>query len=247
MENTFLVSLSQQLAARRSMEVIANNLANVSTPAFKREAVQFQEYVTPLQMTEAQGGGTANVSFVLDHGTVRDLTEGRMEITDAPFDLSLSGGAYFVVQTAQGERYTRNGHFVLDGSGRLTTEDGDPVQGEGGDIALQLEDGDLHVAPDGMVSTDTQQIGKLRIVNFADERALQHAGASLYTADGQSPTAATNVTVYQGAIEKSNVEPVIEIAHMIEVMRAYQSCASLTQSGEDMLNKAIEKLGSVPG
>lgn len=246
MENTFLVSLSQQLAARRSMEVIANNLANVSTPAFKREGVQFQEYVTPLQASEAEGGGTTNVSFVLDHGTVRDMTEGRMEVTDGPFDLALSGGAYFVVQTPQGERYTRNGHFMLDEAGRLVTGEGYPVQGEGGDITVQLEDGDLHVAPDGMTSTDRQQIGKLRLVNFADERALKHAGSSFYTAEGQSPTAAEHVTVYQGTIEKSNVEPVVEIAHMIEVMRAYQSCASLTQSGEDMLNKAIEKLGSVP-
>jgi flagellar basal-body rod protein FlgF len=246
MENTFLVSLSQQLAARRSMEVIANNLANVSTPAFKREEVQFQEYVTPVQATEAEGGGTTNISFVLDHGVARDLSEGNVETTNAPFDFALSGGGYFVVQTPQGERYTRNGHFMLDEGGRLVTGDGFPVQGEGGEIAIQLEDGDLHAASDGMLSTDQQQIGKLRVVGFADERALRKAGSSFYTAEGQAPTAAANVRVSQGMIEKSNVEPVLEIAHMIEVMRAYQSCASLTQSGEDMLRQAIEKLGAMP-
>jgi flagellar basal-body rod protein FlgF len=233
MDNTLLVSLSQQMASRRSMEVIANNLANASTPAFKREDVQFEEYVTPVQASEAEGGGTVNVSFVLDHGVVRDLSEGRMEQTDGQFDFALSQGGYFVVQTPQGERYTRNGHFMLDEQGRMVTTDGYPVQGDGGDITLQLEDGDLHVAPDGMMSTDQQQIGKLRIVSF-------------YTAEGQTATDATNVSVHQGMIEKSNVEPVIEIAHMIDVMRAYQSSVNLTQSGEDMLKQTIEKLGAVP-
>jgi flagellar basal-body rod protein FlgF len=246
MENTFLVGLSQQMAAMRSMEVIANNLANLSTPAYKREAVQFQQYIEPVPASEADGGGTVNVSFVLDHGTVRDLSEGRIEITDSPYDLALSGGGYFVVQTPQGERYTRNGHFTLDSSGRLVTTDGYPVQGEGGDVTIQIEDGDLQVASDGMMSTTTQQIGKLRIVRFNDELALQKAGASLYKANGQAAQAAENVTVHQGAIEKSNVEPVLEITHMIDVMRAYQASASLTQSGQDLMAKAIEKLGTVP-
>ncbi len=73
------------------MEVIANNLANLSTPAFKREAVQFEQYMVPVQATEAEGGGTVNVSFVLDRGVTRDLSEGRFERTNAVLDFAVTG------------------------------------------------------------------------------------------------------------------------------------------------------------
>lgn len=246
MENSFLVGLSQQMATNRAMEVIANNLANLSTPAFKREAIEFQQFIVPAPATEAEGGGMVNVSFVLDHGVTRDLSNGRLEQTGSTLDLAISGQGYFVVQTPEGERYTRNGHFKLDDQGRVVTEDGYQVQSDGGAITLQPQDGDLQVAPDGSLSTRLQLLGKLRIVNFADERALRKAGASLYDAGGQPTQPAPAARVRQGMMERSNVEPVIEIAHMIEVLRAYQTSADLTKSGEELLKQAIEKLGAVP-
>lgn len=246
MENTFLVGLSQQMATNRAMEVVANNLANLATPAFKREAVQFEQYVVPVQGTGAEGGGTVNVSLVLDRGVVRDLSDGRLEQTGGSLDVAIGGKGYFVVQTPQGERYTRNGHFKLDEQGRVVTDDGYQVQSDGGAITLQPQDGDLRIARDGTLSTDLQLLGKLRIVQFADERALKKAGSSLYDADGQAPEAAAKPSVSQGMLERSNVEPVIELAHMVEVMRAYQASADLTKSGEDLLKSAIEKLGAVP-
>lgn len=246
MENTFLVGLSQQMAANRAMEVIANNLANLGTPAFKRESVQFEQYVVPLPATEAEGGGTVNVSFVLDRGLLRDLTTGRFEETGSLLDMSIDGKGYFVVQTPQGERYTRNGHFRLDEQGQVVTEEGYIVQSDGGAITLQPQDGELRVGPDGSLSTDLQLLGKLRIVSFDNERALKKAGASIYDASGTPPVAATAPRVRQGMIEKSNVEPVLEITHMIDVMRAYQASADLTKSSEDLLKQAIEKIGAVP-
>ena len=246
MENTFLVGLSQQMASNRAMEVIANNLANLGTPAFKREGVQFEEYVVPVEATEAEGGGTVNVSFVLDRGVVRDLSAGRLEQTGSPLDLAIDGPGYFVVQTPDGERYTRNGHFTFDDQGRVATDDGYVLQSDGGAITLQPQDGELRVGQDGMLSTDLQLLGKLRVVNFPDERAMLKTGSSLYDANGQAPNAIASPRIIQGAIEKSNVEPVIEITHMIDVMRAYQASADLTKSGEDLLKKAIESIGAVP-
>ena len=228
------------------MEVIANNLANLATPAFKREAVQFEEYMVPMPATEGEDAGTVDVSFVLDRGVVRDLSDGRIEPTGSRTDLAITGQGYFVVQTPDGERYTRNGHFKLDNSGRLVTDDGYAVQGEAGEFVLQPEDGDIHVAGDGSVSNGTTLLGKLRLVSFGDERELKKAGSSLYTAEGQPAQVAVNVQVHQGMIEKSNVEPMLEITHMIEVMRAYQSTAELTRSSEDLLKRAIEKLAAVP-
>ena len=243
MDNTLLIGLSQQIAAYRSMDVIANNLANMSTPAFKREAVKFEEFVQQVQPSEDQSG-TQTVSFVKDTGVLRDLSEGRMETTGAPFDLAINGKGYFAVQTAAGERYTRNGHLALNADGELVTDTGDPILGDGGPLTITVDDGDIHIAADGTVSGKQGQIGKLRVVDFANERALQKEGASLY-ATGQNPTAASNTKIVQGMLESSNVEPVIEISHMIEVMRAYQATATLTQSQDDLKRQAIDKLGTV--
>jgi flagellar basal-body rod protein FlgF len=244
-ENSFLVGLSQQMATNRAMEVIANNLANISTPSFKREAIEFQQFMVRVPATETEGGDTVNVSFVLDHGVTRDLSDGRMDQTGGMLDLAITGPGYFVVQTPSGERYTRNGHFKLDDQGSLVTTEGYQVQSDGGAITLQPQEGDLQVAADGTLSTNLQLLGKLRVVAFNDERALKKVGSSLYDAGAQTPQAATG-RVHQGLVERSNVEPVIEIAHMIEVLRAYQMSSDLTKSGEDLLKQAIQKLGAVP-
>lgn len=244
MDSTLLISLSHQLASSRSMDVIANNLANVSTPAFQREEPTFQEYVVNVQPVEGQSG-PQQLSFVQDTGLVRDLSEGRMDTTGAPFDLAIHGKGFFVVQTANGERYTRNGHFSLDSSGQIVTSNGDPVQGDGGPITITPDDGEVHIAADGTVSGKTGQIGRVRVVDFANPRLLSKQGASLYSTD-QSPVTADDFKLQSGMLEASNVQPVIEISHMIEVMRAYQATASLTQTQEDLMREAIDKLGAAP-
>lgn len=245
MDNALLVSLSQQLAAYRSMDVIANNLANLSTPAFKRETVKFEEIV---QQVGPAGGrsGPQTLSFVQDRGVVRDLSEGRLERTGAPYDLAINGRGYFVVQTEAGERYTRNGHLSLNGDGQLITDSGDPIQGDGGPIVVTVDDGDISIAADGTITGKQGQMGKLRVVDFADEHALQKEGESLYST-AQSPMAAkASSRIMQGTLETSNVEPVIEISRMIDVMRAYQAMANLAQTQSDLKRQAIEKLGSTP-
>ncbi len=244
MDSTLLISLSHQLASSRSMDVIANNLANVSTPAFQREEPTFQEYVVNVQPVEGQTG-PQQLSFVQDTGLVRDLSEGRMDTTGAPFDLAIHGKGFFVVQTANGDRYTRNGHFSLDSAGQIVTSNGDPVQGDGGPITITPDDGEVHIAADGTVSGKTGQIGRIRVVDFANPRLLSKEGASLYSTD-QSPVTADNFKLQSGMLEASNVQPVIEISHMIEVMRAYQATASLTQTQEDLMREAIDKLGAAP-
>ena len=247
MNNQFLVSLSQQMAANRSMEVIANNLANLSTPAFKRESMQFEKYIVPVQASEGEGGvnGTVDVAFVKDNGVVRDTSEGEIEPTGSPFDMAIAGNGYFVVQSQGGDRYTRNGHFSLDDKGQIVTGSGDPVQGDGGLLTVTPQDGDIRVGADGTVSGAQGQIGKLKLVSFANERNLKKTGAGLYSSN-DSPTAATGATVHQGMIEKSNVSPVLELTRMIDVMRSYQASSDLVQTNQDLLKETIEKLGQPP-
>ena len=243
MDNTLLISLSHQLAASRSMDVIANNLANASTPAYKRESAQFRDFVQTLPPV---GDQTAlqTITFVQDVGTTRDTSEGKLERTNAPYDLAVNGKGYFEIQTAAGSRYTRNGHFSLDSQGHLVTSAGDPVMGDGGEITISPEDGNAHIAEDGTVSGLHGQLGKLKLVDFANEEGLVEEGASLYTTN-QTAQPVTNSKIEQGTVETSNVEPVVEISRMIEVMRSYQAVANLTQSQEDLARQAIDKLGSV--
>ena len=168
MDNTLLVSLSQQLAAYQSMDVIANNIANLSTPGFRREEQTFHEYVENLPPEEGQRNGQT-LSFVQDGGVVRDMSEGPLRSTGAPFDLALHGKGYFVVQTPNGERYTRNGHFSLDQAGQIVDDSGDAVQGDGGAITINAtDDGDIHIGADGTISGKNGQIAKMRVASFAD-------------------------------------------------------------------------------
>lgn len=244
MDNTLLVSLSHQLASYRAMDVIANNLANMSTPAYKREAVQFKEYVEQLPTSEGQTA-PQTLSFVQDAGVLRDMREGQLNRTNAPFDLAINGKGYFEIQTANGPRYTRNGHFSLDAQGQLVSATGNPVMGEGGAITISPDDGDIHVGADGTISGKQGQLGKLKLVDFASQGELTKEGNSLYSTT-QTATPVDDPHIEQGMIETSNVQPVVEMSHMLEVMRNYQATATLTQSQEDLMRQAIDKLGSVP-
>ena len=248
MDNSLLVSLSQQLAAYRSMDVIANNLANVSTPGFKRESAKFEEYVTKVAPSEGQTGQQA-LSFVKDAGVARDISQGAIENTGAPLDLAINGKGYFTVQTPNGMRYTRDGHFSLDANGQVVTSEGYALQGDSGAITITPDDQNIHIGQDGTISSIVNgignQIGKLQVSDFADDSALVKQGDNLYSTS-QTASVTTDSTLKQGALESSNVQPVLEISHMIEVMRAYQATASLNQSQEDLTRQAIDKLGAMP-
>jgi len=248
MDNSLLVSLSHQLAAYRAVDVIANNLANVSTPGFKRETAKFEEFVAHVRPAEDQKG-PQTMSFVKDAGILRDTSQGNIEQTGAPYDVAIAGKGFFQVQTPAGMRYTRDGHFSLDANGNLVTSQGYQVLGDGGAITITPNDGDINISPDGTVSSVVNGIGnqlaKLKVVDFADPTTMTKEGGNLYSTS-QAPTVPATVTLRQGALESSNVQPVVEISHMIEVMRAYEATSTLAKSHEDLMTQAIDKLGSMP-
>ena len=156
------------------------------------------------------------------------------------------------MQTAAGERYTRDGGLQINSQGQLVTAAGDAVLGTGGPIVFQPGDKDITIATDGGVSVrqgagDIDSLrGKLRLVSFAQAQSLLKEGSNLYSGEGASPQPATNAKVHQGYIEKSNVNSVLEMSHMIEVTRAYTQVATMLQSQSDLHKSAIEKLADVP-
>ncbi len=216
MENGSLVALSRQIVLQRKLEVISDNLANLTTTGFKREDLSFEEAFMPKSRTNLFQRRDARDSFVAEKPTVTDFSQGEIEQTGNPFDMTILDDGFFVVQTAQGERYSRGGNFVLDRDGRLVTPDGDPVQGEGGDITFAQNEHDVVVGADGSISSSAGNKGRLRVVNFANPGQLVKRGKNLFES-AQPPQPAANARVMQGALEKSNVSGIIEINNLIDV------------------------------
>jgi flagellar basal-body rod protein FlgF len=253
MENMLLVGLSRQMTLERQVDVVANNIANINTNGFKADRSLFEEYLRSNAHEDTFSVADRRVSFVQDRGTYRDFSQGPTEQTKNPLDVAIAGNAFLVVQTAAGERYTRDGGLQINPQGQLVTASGDAVLGTGGPIVFQSTDHDITIGGDGGISVreganrvDSLR-GKLRLVSFTQAQSLLKEGSNLYSAgEGAAPQPAVNARVQQGYIEKSNVNSVVEMSHMIEVNRAYTQMATLLQTQSDLHKSAIEKLADVP-
>jgi flagellar basal-body rod protein FlgF len=252
MQNTLLVGLSKQMVLERQLDVVANNVANLNTNGFKADKPLFEEFLRSGAHEDNFASSDRRVSFVQDRGTFHDLTQGASEQTKSPLDVAVDGSGFLVVQTAAGERYTRDGGLQLNNQGQIVTAGGNPVLGTGGPIVLQPTDHDINISPDGTVTvlegsgrTDSIR-GKLRLVSFADAQKLLKEGSNLYSAGEGSALPDTKSTVKQGFIEKSNVNAVAEMSTLMEVNRAYTQIATLLQQQSDLHKSAIEKLADVP-
>lgn len=240
MINAQYIAMSKLSAMRQQMDVIANNIANMNTAAFKAESVLFKEFLIENDVGE-------KFSYVLDFGVTRKLADGPLEYTNNPLDVAIQGRGYFVVQTPAGERYTRNGHFVLDENGTLTTKQGGTILDDGGSpITIAPEDGPLTIASDGSMSTQFGGAGfaRLQLVEFSNEINLKKIGDGLYTTN-EAPTPSETSRLIQGAIEGSNVNTILQMTRMIDVLRSYQSAQKLSDDGNDLQRRAIERLGAI--
>jgi len=252
MENALLIGLSRQTMLERQLDVVSNNIANVNTAGFKADASLFEEYLMPGAHEDNFVGSDRRISYVQDRGTFRDLSQGAAEQTKNPLDIAIDGSGFLVVQTAAGERYTRDGGLQLNGQGQLVTAAGDPVLGTSGPIVFQPTDHDINIAADGTITvqegtnrTDSVR-GKLRLVSFSEAQKLLKEGSNLYSAGEGAALPDVKSAVRQGFIEKSNVNAVAEMSRMIEVTRAYTQISTLLQQQSDLHKTAIEKLADVP-
>jgi len=237
MENAGYIALSRQMVLRREMDVIANNMANLNTPAYKGQSMLFVEYLETADNGE-------KMSFVQDISLVRNLTEGQMTSTENPLDLAIAGDGYFEVETPVGTRYTRNGVFQLNAAGELVTSSGQRVLGEGGQpIILPPNSTDVTITRDGTISTSQGPAGRLRLVRFEDEQSMVKLADGLYDADGQDALPAEGAEVMQGMVEGSNVQGIIELTRMIETVRSYTNTGKLVNDEHERLRRAIQSLG----
>lgn len=242
MENAAYIGLSRQMTLRRQLDIAANNIANADTTGFKVEHLLTRTEIGDEARNHAVPGG---VAFVLDAGVGRDFGQGELAQTGRSLDFAIEGdGAFFVVQDANGEAYTRDGAFTLDAQGRLTTEGGLPVLGGGAEIVLDPELGPATVGSDGTITQDGEIVGQLTTVRFDTLGVLEKGGDGLYrNASNVAPLDAPDVLIRQGMLEGANVNPLIEITSLIEISRAYERVTRMIEQANDLSKRAVERLG----
>ena len=254
MANNFLIALSWQTAMRRELDVVSNNVANLSTTGYKGDNSAFSEFLMPGAHADQFAGPDRRLSFVQDRATWHDFSQGPFQQTGGPLDVAIDGEGFFAVQTQRGERYTRNGAFQLNNAGELVTSAGDRVLGDGGPIVLQATDRDITVTSDGTIkvreglslNSDSTR-GKLRLVTFTNPQSLQKDGTSMFAAPaGVQAQPAQKSNIAQGMVEKSNVRSVVEMTRLIEITRKYTEVANMVQQQSDMRRNAIQQLADVP-
>lgn len=244
MENLSYISLSHQTALKRQMDVVANNIANMSTPGFKSQSVLFEEYVQ--NAGHGDKDPTGKFSQVLDRATWRNMDQGTLSMTGNPLDMAITGDAYFAIETEAGPRYTRAGNFSLNDRGEVVTAKGHLVEGEGG--ALQIPEGDSQIKVDkqGNLSTESGQIAKVRLVSFDNPQDLIATGDGMFRAEpGTEQDAPEGTEITQGALEGSNVQSIVEMTRMIDVLRTYQQVQKMVQGDHDRQRSAIRTLSQV--
>ena len=240
MENTSFVALSRQTTLRRQMDVIANNLANMNTTGFKGEKMMFVDHLVRSRGGEKILGD--KIAYVRDVATVRDLSEGPLQATENPLDLAIHGDGYFVVETENGDRYTRNGQFSLDEAGQLVTKEGDPVLSDNGQpFFFSTQDKNIEVTADGGVRTENGEIGRLQVVTFDNGLDLKEVSGGLYDTE-QVPQEVDEPHVVQHMVEGSNVEPIVEMTRMIDVHRSYQGVQKLIEAEDERIKTMIGEL-----
>ena len=215
MDAAMYKALSGAIVQMRRLEVAAQDLANVNTTGYKGQRLAFNEVLANRLPGSERPGGLVAVG-----AQKTNLFPGEINVTGSPFHLAIEGDGFFAVRTARGERYTRNGNFTLKSDGTLITPQGDAVLGDGG--LLQITGGKLEVAADGSLRSDEGEVGKLKIVRFADPRQAVKEGSNLFFSSPANVQEASDARVMQGGLEQSNVSPIDSMVSMIAIQRQFE-------------------------
>jgi flagellar basal-body rod protein FlgG len=244
-------------AQQMNLDTIANNLANVNTPGFKRSKIEFQDllYQKPRAAgADAGGGNMVPTGIEIGNGTrvastAKDFTQGQLTSTGGNLDLALQGDGFYEVQQSDGTTsYTRDGSFKLNASGQVVTSDGLPVLS--GFQSIPVGTTSINVSQNGMVSIQSAsgtQTFQLTLARFANPSGLQSLGGNLYsetTASGTAETGQPGVqgfgTIMQGYEESSNVNLVSEMVSLITAQRAYEINSKSIQASDEMLQNVAQ-------
>lgn len=235
MSSSGYITLSRQTGLQNEMRVIANNIANAATAGFRQEGVVFSEYVQSIE----QGS-----SLSMSRGQVRQTSfdQGTLTQTNGEFDFAIEGDGFFLIQTPDGDRLTRAGSFSPNAAGDLVTPDGYPVLDAGGaPVFVPPGEGRISVSSDGTISAAGQPVGQLGVFRPVDPLSMQREGGVRFATDGGTEPV-EGARVLQGFVENSNVNPILQIARMIEVQRAYEMGQSFLETEDQRIREAVKNL-----
>ncbi len=250
-------------AQQYRLDAISNNLANVDTAGYKKDITVTKSFSELLLRRREFDGiyenpfGSADAAPIIGklglgvetNENFTDFSEGSLKLTNTATDFALHGKGFFVIQTPDGERYTRNGNFMIGKEGILETKDGYPVLGENG--IIRLEDDKFKVNEDGIIVTqDNQVVDRFRVVRFDNERYLKKVGNSFWietdiSGPGHIAEGEERPQFIQNYMETSNVNIVNEMVRMIEVNRAYEANQKTIQSEDSMMNTLWNRVAAV--
>jgi flagellar basal-body rod protein FlgF len=237
MDITSNVATSRLVAQQRTMDVIADNIANANTPGYKAERTQFSDW-----LSRQPSPSERSVTYTQDRATWREQQAGTLTHTGNPLDLALTGDGYFTVNTPRGPRLTRDGRFNLLPSGTVADAAGDALLDSNGQpVQLSTTDTTVTVAGDGTISSENGQLAKVGVVRPNDPMQMQAEGNTLF-ASGSTTTPVASPDIVQGAMEDSNVQPVMEVTRMMDGERQFQFMIQFIQAESDRQQSVIDKL-----
>ncbi len=234
MDSTGYTTLSRQSGLAREMQIVANNIANAATTGYRAEGLIFSEYVRAVD---------DGPSLSMGQGNVRNTSfdQGALSQTGGTFDFAIEGDGYFLVETPAGERLTRAGAFSPSAEGDLVTYDGYRVLDAGGAPIFVPPGVQVAVSADGTMSADGTPLGQIGLVRPVDASAMVREDGVMFRADaGYEPSETARVV--QGFVENSNVNPINQLARMIEVQRAYELGQSFLDSEDERVRTALKAM-----
>ena len=241
MQNITNVALSRLTAQQRALDVTAGNIANANTPGYRAERLVFSDFLMRNRGRDVPPGAET-VTFTQDRASYRDLAPGPITHTANTLDLALAGDGYFTVETPAGSRLTRAGHFELNAEGNIVNSDGHALIDSGGQkIRLATADTAVTVSADGTVSSENGRIARIAVARPADPYRMKPEGGRLFVAEG-TPQPVEKPRVIQGAIEQSNIAPVVELTRMMRELREFEFTSKMVQSDSNRQQNAIDKL-----
>ena len=232
MDNAIYTLISRQGGLIREFDAIANNVANADTTGFKKESGVFSEFIAALQSGSGQSAPSLSIGRLAGHAT--NFDPGVLRQTGAPLDVAIDGEGFFLVNVGGQTVLSRAGHFLINDVGTLIDANGNPVLNAAeGEIQIPPDVDKLSMSADGTLSANGVEFGRLGIVR-TDLQSMSRMGGNYWRAPaGFEPVNVPNVR--QGFLEDSNVNPVTEIARMIEVQRFYDA-------GQKMLDMENERI-----
>lgn len=255
-------ALSGALAQQHSLDVVANNVANATTAGFRGDRVVFGELLAGAQREQAvdprQPAPPRTDQFVQVEANALDVSSGVLRHTGNPLDLAIQGDGYFVVRTAQGDRLTRSGNFMLRESGELATQEGYAVlDAANTPIAFPQGVKDIKVTADGTIRGtvidgtsrgNVTDLAQLQLKTVSDPRKLTREGTTLYkVSDDAQVIPPSRTEIAQGHLESSNVNPVTGLNELITISRSFDALHRVIETFQQIDQRTARDVGARNG